>query len=747
MSCRVAAAPAEPVERPLTVRCRPDLIASRQRYQGGDYWLIKDPLTLQYFRFQEEEYWLLQALDGHHTVESLQREFGQRFAPQKILPGEIQQFIGQLFRSGLILADGSQQGRQLWQRRQKQLSRERWGQVMNLLSYRFPGFDAGRVLDRLAPFTLWFFSLWAVGCVGLLAIAAATLALTQFEVLQQRLPSFEQFFALKNWALLAVTLGVTKVIHELGHGLACRRFGGECHEMGLMLLVLTPCLYCNVSDAWMIPSKWKRMFISAAGMYVELAMAAVAVFVWWFSQPGWVNSLALNLIFVCGVSTLLFNLNPLLRFDGYYILADWLEIPNLRQKATKLLQNVASRWLLGMPVPRDPFLPQRHVFWFVLYSVAAAVYRWVLTLTIFWFLYQLMEPYGLKIIGQGLAVFSVLGLVVLPLVQGYRFFRTPGKVDTVKPWRLTVTLAGAGASLAGILLLPLPHYVDMPLVIQPADLANVYVETPGVLQDVSVEKFQPVTAGQPLVRLVNHDLLQQHVAATNELTRSQRRVQELIERQASGDQQASLALESTRVQVQNSEFVVQDFQRRLDSLQVAAPTTGWLLPAARLAPPPADSERLPGLVGDPLEPGNRAALLAEQTLLAQIAPDLNRWEALILVDQEEVEFTRVGQTVKVWLANFPGQVFRTEVAEVAVDPLRVLPPQMASPRGGPVEAVAAEGGRFKAKSAQYLVVAPLDNPDQLLVKDLTGVARIHVGYRTVGSRLARFLAQTFNFKL
>ncbi len=747
MSCRVAADEADRSERPLTVRCRPDLIVSRQRYQGGDYWLVKDPLTLQYFRFQEEEYWLLQALDGGATVEGVQREFSQRFAPQKIMPGEIQQFIGQLFRSGLILADGAHQGRQLWQRRQKQVSRERWGQVMNLLSYRFPGFDAGRILDRLAPWTLWFFSAWAVCLVGLLAIAAATLALTQFEILQQRLPSFEQFFAIRNWALLAVTLGVTKVIHELGHGLACRRFGGECHEMGVMLLVMTPCLYCNVSDAWMIPSKWKRMFISAAGMYVELAMAAAATFVWWFSQPGWVNSLALNLIFVCGVSTLLFNLNPLLRFDGYYILADWLEIPNLRQKASKLLQGVASKWLLGIPVPRDPFLPQRHVFWFVLYSVAAAIYRWVLTFTIFWFLYQLLEPFGLKILGQGLALFSVLGLIVYPLLQLYRFFRTPGKVETVKPWRLTMSIAGAGVGLAGILLLPLPHYVDMPLYVQPADMTNVYVETPGVLQGVTVEKYQAVTAGQPLVRLVNHDLLQQQVAAANELARSQSRVQELIERQASGDQQASLALESTRVQVQNSEFVLRDFQRRLDSLQVAAPVTGWLLPASRLAAPPADSERLPGLVGDPLEPSNRAALLSEQTLLAQVAPDMNRWEALILVDQEEVEFTQVGQTVKVWLANFPGQVFRTSVEEVAVDPLRILPPQMASPRGGPIEATATEGGQFKATSAKYLVVASLDNPEQLLVKDLTGVARIHVGYRTVGSRLGRFFAQTFNFKL
>jgi putative peptide zinc metalloprotease protein len=735
------------VQRPLKVRVRPDLIGSQQRYQGGDYWLVKDPLTLQYFRFQEEEYWLLQSLDGQITAEQLQQEFQRRFAPQQISTGELQQFLGMLFRSGLVVADSPEQGRQLLQRREGQLRRERWSQLLNLLSYRFPGFDPGPILNRLAPWTHWFFSPFAVSGVLLLSLAGAILALTQFEQLQERLPSFEQFFAVRNWVLLAVTLAVTKVIHELGHGLACRRFGGQCHEMGVMLLVLTPCLYCNVSDAWMIPSKWKRIFVSAAGMYVELALAAVAVFVWWCSQPGFINSMALNLIFVSGVSTLLFNLNPLLKFDGYYILADFLEIPNLRQKATKLLQRVASQWFLGIPAPRDPFLPQRCVGWFVAYSLAAEAYRWVLTFTIFWFLYQLLEPYGLKIIGQFLAAFSLVGLIAYPVWQGFRFFKTPGKVATMKPLRLTMTMSGLAGVIAAILLLPLPHYVDMPMYVQPANLANIYVETPGLLREVVVAKYQSIQAGQPIVRLVNHELEQQRVAAAHELQRSQRRLQEVIQRQASGDPQASLAVESARVQVQNSELLVRDYQRRADSLEVVAPISGWLIPAARLAPTAADTERLPGLVGDPLEPSNRQAVLPEQTLLAHIAPDRRNWEVIVLVDQEEIEFTHVGQAVKVWLSQFPGQVFHTKIAEVAVDPIQVIPPQLASLRGGPIEVTPTASGHYKSPTAKYLVAAALEDSDDLLVKDMTGIARIHVGYRTLGHRLARLLAHTFNFKL
>src|SRR5206468_11742270 len=141
----------------------------------------------------------------------------------------------------------------------------------------------------------------------------------------------------KNWIYLGGTLAITKVIHEFGHGLSCKHFGGECHEMGVMLLVMTPCLYCNVSDSWMLPNKWHRAAIGAAGMYIELVMASIATFLWWFSEPGLLNNVCLAVMFVCSVTTLVFNANPLMRYDGYYILADLLEIPNLRQKAGQVL--------------------------------------------------------------------------------------------------------------------------------------------------------------------------------------------------------------------------------------------------------------------------------------------------------------------------------------------------------------------------------------------------------------------------
>ena len=188
-------------------------------------------------------------------------------------------------------------------------------------------------------------------------------------------------------------------MHEFGHGLSCKHFGGECHEIGVMLLVFTPCLYCNVSDSWMLPNKWHRAAIGAAGMYVELVLASIATFVWWFSQPGPFNYICLSVMFICSVSTVMFNANPLLRYDGYYILSDFLEIPNLRQKASTILNRSSAsgawasksrkiRSCRTQPVAvRDLHGRLGHL----------SLGRHVLDPI---FLNRVFEPYGLKIIGQ-----------------------------------------------------------------------------------------------------------------------------------------------------------------------------------------------------------------------------------------------------------------------------------------------------------------------------------------------------------
>ena len=266
--------------------------------------------------------------------------------------------------------------------------------------------------------------------------------------------------------------------------------------MGLMLLVLTPCLYCNVSDSWMFPSKWRRAAIGAAGMYVEVMLASAATFAWWFSQPGLFNFLCLNVMFVSSVTTVLFNANPLLRYDGYYILSDLIEIPNLRQKATAILRRKLGRWLLGLPEPPDPFLPHRNQLFFAFYSVAAAIYRWLVVFGILWFIYHVFEPYGLQVVGQLIAVVAVYGLVLQPVRQLFQFFHAPGRIEQVSQLRLASSLIGVAAVIACVFFVSTPHYVRCDVYLQPRDSTAAYVESQGHLEAVYVRPGDWVTEGQ-----------------------------------------------------------------------------------------------------------------------------------------------------------------------------------------------------------------------------------------------------------
>ena len=195
-----------------------------------------------------------------------------------------------------------------------------------------------------------------------------------------------------------------KIIHEFGHGLTAKHFGGEVHEMGILFLVLTPALYCDVTDSWLLPNKWKRIWISAAGIYVECFLASLATFVWWYSQPGLMNSLAMATMFICSVNTIMFNANPLLRYDGYYVMADWLEIPNLRIKSTQFFAYLIQEKVLGLEIPVQSYMPKSRRYLFVTYAVASYIYRWFVTFAILWFLSQVLKPYKLESVSYLLAV-------------------------------------------------------------------------------------------------------------------------------------------------------------------------------------------------------------------------------------------------------------------------------------------------------------------------------------------------------
>ncbi len=729
--------------RPVALRKRPDLEARRQWRQGRRYWIVKDPLALRYYCFEEEEFALLEMLDGATSLEQMQREFEQRFSPQRLSTTELHHFLAMLHRSGLVISDAPGQGQALKRRGDEKRRQERLAKWTNLLALRFKGVDPDRLLTRLNAVAGWMFSTPAVVATCLFALAAAALVFTHFDEFQAKLPTFQQFFAAENWLLIALTLAGTKVLHEFGHGLACKRFGGECHEMGVMLLVFTPCLYCNVTDSWMLSSRWRRAAVAAAGMYVELALAAAATFLWWFSHPGLLNSLCLNVMFVCSVSTLAFNANPLMRYDGYYILSDLLEIPNLRQKASAVVSRTLASLVLGLRPAPDPFLPQRRRGWFAAYAVAATLYRWVITFSILWFLWKVLEPYGLQAVGQTMASLAVAGMIVQPTARAVGFLRSPGRWDAVKKLRLATAVALAAAVVAAVLYAPLPHYITCQVTVQPRDAAFVYVESPGRLVAIHAAPGDYVAAGQPLATLENVELqlqLEQLAGRRAELLvrlTGLRRAAFENEQAAQEIAEVEKALEAIEEQVARRE---RDFER----LTIVAPTAGALIAPPEVTPPQND-ERLPTWSGIPLKPENLGAFLNDGVLLAQVG-DPRRLEVMLAVDQAQIEFLRPGQQVDVVLEPLRTVKSITRLEHISQAEMQSAPRALASQTGGSLPTAPDQEGRLRPLSVTYQASAPLDDPEGLIVPGATGQARIHAGHQTLAQRAWRTLCATFRFQ-
>ncbi len=731
--------------RPVALRKRPDLTARKQTYQGQVYWVIKEPVGLNYFRFQEEEFAILEMLDGKTSLDEIKKRFEAQFPPQKITLGELHHFIGTLHQSGLVIANVPGQGHQLKKRRDERRRKELLSALTNILAIQFKGIDPDRLLNRIYPWVRWFFTRTALILCVLLAVSALLLVSVQFDVFRSKLPGFHQFFSVKNAILLAVALGVTKILHEFGHALSCKHFGGECHEIGVMILVLTPCLYCNVSDSWMLPNKWHRAAIGAAGMYVEVVIASICTFIWWFSEPGLLNYLCLSTMFVSSVSTIIFNGNPLLRYDGYYILSDLLEIPNLRQKASSILYRKLAWLCLGLESPDDPFLPQRNQGLFAFYTVAATLYRWFVVLSILFFLNKVFEPYGLKIVGQMIAVMALSTMIGQPLYQLFKYFSVPGRLDRVKKIRLFATIGVLSLVVLAIAYIPLPHHVMTTLEIEPRGAETIYVSVPGRLVETYVRYGQRVEPGKLLARLEDTELM---LTVTRLEGRCKERETRLasLRRQAFQDPLASAQIPAIEKSLATLTEQLEEKRADLARLELKARTAGVVMPPRGVRKRPTIEDELPTWSGTPLDPENLGALLTASVPVCYIG-DPKKMKATLVIDQADIDFVRRGQKVEIMLDELPGRVLEGEIEEIAQVELLASPEQLSNKAGGELPTETDAAGIERPMSTSYQARVPLDNDDGLLRIGLRGEAKIHVGSMPLGRRIWRYLAATFNFRM
>ncbi len=728
-------------QRPIPLRTRDDLVGERIVYRGVGWQVVKDPCSLRYYRLQPEQYSVLRLLDGQRSLEDVRDELQREHPTVHVSLQDVQVLVMDLHEKRLVTSERLGQGESLIRQRHEQFWKKFWQTVRNPLYLRLPGWDPDRLLTRMLPCVRWALHPWAVGAALLFIAASWVFLAVRFDDVRQRLPEFQQFFAWPNLLYLWLTLAGTKVLHEFGHGLVCKHFGRECHSMGVMLLVFSPTLYCDVTDEWMLKPKWPRIAIGAAGMYVEVVLAAVAIFAWWQLQPGLLQHLCLNVFFVSTVTTVIFNANPLLRFDGYYMLADFLEIPNLQAKASRLLQKMFAWWCLGIDLRDDAFMPTSGRGWFILYAVAAAAYRCVVLFGIALFLYTVLKPYRLESIGVALGFVSI-GSVLLNLGWNVvRILRMP-RTEPMSRRKLTVSLALGAALLGAALFVPVPWYLEAPFYVEPEHVQHVYTTVPGLLRQTARGPGQQVAAGELIAVLENPEL--EDRVFDLQVEEQAQRVEEDVYR-AQGDPDRRLVAQ------QRLHTIVEqctDAERQQAELLLRAPVAGMIVAPPRTAVPKLEPtrERLPLWSGIPLDPRNAGCFLEQQTHVCSIAPT-DRFQAVLLIDQADRADVSEGTTVRMKLEHRPDLLVAGAVAEISHRHLEHIPPALSNKYDGPLPTVTDPQGREKLSGIVYRATVPLEMEPDLLRTGMRGKARLLVARRSAGDWIWRWIRTTFKFRL
>lgn len=545
----------------LRFKLRPGLTAARQRFRGRHWYVVHDPVAFKNHRIAPEAWYLLSRLDGCTPLGIVWQQLVADLGDQAPGQTEVIELLGRLHAAELLESDQTVDVAHLVARRKKQHKPLWLRNLTNPLSVRVPLWDCDAFLNRIVPSLRPWLGLGGWLLWLLLVLPALWLALQHADELAGNLS--DQLLAPPNLLLLAVVFPLVKFVHELAHGVVTKSNGFPVHEMGLMFLVLAPVPYVDATSASAIRSKWQRAFVGFAGMWAELLLAALALYAWLLVEPGKVRALLHSVMLVAGVSTLVFNANPLLRFDGYYILCDLLEIPNLASRANEHWLYLIRRHVLGQ-AETAPEATTGERRWFLAYLPASLVYRLGVTLAIALFI---ADQY--LVVGVALAILAVVTSVLWPLCKG-----------TFYLFNSTALARHRGRALLGVLAVLLPLGALLCFVPAPARIhaegvlwvpacAEVRAGEGGTIEAVLARNGQQVATGAPLLLVKNLELQAGWAAQMARIV--QLDIQAHAERQRDRTQ-AALTDDS----LSQERSTLHELDRRVDALTVVSCQAGEL---------------------------------------------------------------------------------------------------------------------------------------------------------------------------
>lgn len=548
----------------LRMELRPHLRMHRQHYRGERWHVIEDPLNNKFHRLRPAAWDFVSRLDGRRNVEEVWQACLESHPEDAPGQTEAIQLLGQLHRANLLAADVPADAASLFDRHRKTRQREIQSRLASIMFVRVPLLDPDAFLRWAMPVGGRIFSRWGA-LVWLLVVGLGLKTVVDnFDAL---LSSGAGVLSPSNLPLLYCSVVLLAALHELGHGFTCRKQGGEVHTLGLMMLVFTPVPYIDASASWAFPQARQRILVASAGMLVEFFVASLAALVWAATGPGTIQALAFNVMIAASVSTLLFNINPLLRFDGYYIFSDLIGMPNLYGRAQNQIKYFFERHVFGVRHARSVASTPGEAVVLYVYGIASLIYRVFLFTSIILFVST-----HFLILGAALAIYCVFGWVVVPLGKLIRYLAQSPRLERTRRRAVAATAALALLPVCLLGLLPATKTFTAPGVVLAEEFQQVAGDSAGRLAQILRPTGSRVAVGEPLARLEDDTL-------DYELRMARAQLDEVAARRARAMNDGAVDLDSVAKLETSVRARLAHLEEQREHLLVRAPGDGlWLCP-------------------------------------------------------------------------------------------------------------------------------------------------------------------------
>ncbi|NJC87910.1 MAG: hypothetical protein FIB02_05160 [Desulfuromonas sp.] len=691
------------------IALRANVKVSKRYFRGELWYVLQDPFNNQFFRLRPGALDFVLRLRQDRTVGEVWDECLTR-DPDGV-PGqdEVIQLLSQLHFASLLYYENPSDSANLFDRYKRRKQRELKSKLLSIMFFRLPLFDPDRLLKYCMPVTRWLINCWAalvwLGVVGY----AVKLVVDHFDEASSQA---QGVLAPGNLFFLYLGLVLIKTLHEFGHAVVCRHYGGEVHTMGIMFLIFTPIPYMDATSSWSFRNRWQRALVGGAGMIVEVFVAALATFVWANTGPGMIHSLAYNMMFVASVSTVLFNANPLLRFDGYYILSDLLDIPNLHTRSQQHLRHLAEHYLFAYQDSTSPAETRREAAWLVVFGVLSGIYRVVVFTGIILFIAD-----QFLLAGMIMAVVCIISWGVVPLFKFTQYLATSPRLART---RLRATAISVGTLATVILFLavfPFPNRFRAPGVVEAVQHIQVVNDTAGYVEAVLLPSGTVAESGAELLRLSDQELLLEIRAAA-----AQKQETMALERLAMFRSPADL--EPIRKRMVAIEEKLANLRHRHQDLTVRARQQGvWVAP------------RSDEMVGTWIPRG---------TALGEVVnSDQFRFTAVISQDEASNLFAGQLQRAEVRLNGQSGRNLLVKSYEIIPFQHEKLPSAALGWRaGGDVPVAASDQSGLAAAEPFFLIYAELpDDPEVAFRQGRSGKIRFSMQPEPLLTQWTRSLRQ------